>query len=243
MAYQYIGDRGPWNREKLWDEKEATNAKYVIPPVANIGDGPSGLTFNPGSGLSGRYNGHFFMSDFRGGAAASVVHDISLDPKGAWYQLKERADFVKGILTSDVEFGPDGALYVLDWVGELEWRRKRPHLQSLSIKRRPTAAAGDEKGPRGGRHSRTDEELVKLLARPDHACGYSAFALAAAGCDPALARVRAIEPACALARSGDSARSGEAGERDGRARLLPTRMRKSKTKRQSARRPAGGGSG
>jgi quinoprotein glucose dehydrogenase len=116
MAYQYLNDRGPWNREKLWDEKEAPNAKYLVPPIANLGDGPSGLTFNPGHGLSAKYRGQFFLSDFRGGASASVVHAIVLEPKGAGYRLKERDNFVKGILTTDVEFGPDGALYVLDWV-------------------------------------------------------------------------------------------------------------------------------
>ena len=46
----------------LWDEKEAPKAKYIIPPIANIGNGPSGLTYNPGTGLSDKYQGHFFLS-------------------------------------------------------------------------------------------------------------------------------------------------------------------------------------
>jgi quinoprotein glucose dehydrogenase len=64
MPFQYINDRGPWNREKLWDEKEGPKARYLIPPVANISNGPSGLTFNPGTGLSDKYKGHFFPLGF-----------------------------------------------------------------------------------------------------------------------------------------------------------------------------------
>jgi quinoprotein glucose dehydrogenase len=116
MAYQYLPDRGPWNREKLWDEKAAPQARYLVPPIANLASGPAGFTCNPGTGLSPKFAGHFFLSDFRGGPAQSVVHDIVLEPRGAGYRLKDRDDFVKGILTTDVEFGPDGGLYVLDWV-------------------------------------------------------------------------------------------------------------------------------
>jgi quinoprotein glucose dehydrogenase len=116
MAYQYLPDRGPWNREKLWDEVEGRKARYLVPPIANIGNGPSGLTYNPGTGLGSAYRGQFFLSDFRGGATASVVHQIALEPQGAFFKVKERRDFVKGVLTTDVEFGNDGALYVLDWV-------------------------------------------------------------------------------------------------------------------------------
>jgi quinoprotein glucose dehydrogenase len=197
MAYQYLGDRGPWNREKLWDEKEAPNAKYLIPPVANIGDGPSGLTFNPGTGLSGRYKGHFFMSDFRGGAAASVVHDILLDPKGAWYQLKERADFVKGVLTSDVEFGADGALYVLDWVESWSGIGKGRIFKFVDKNADQPQQQETKKILAEGVAARTDEELVKLLAHPDMRVRMAAqFALAAKGpaAIPALARVAQSDP-------------------------------------------------
>ena len=44
------------------------------------------------------------------------MHEIAVEPAGAFFKLKERRDFVKGILTTDVEFGNDGSLYVLDWV-------------------------------------------------------------------------------------------------------------------------------
>ena len=115
MAYQYLNDRGPWMRERPWDANIGPTIRWIIPPVANISNGPSGLTYNPGTGLSEKYQRKFFLSDFRGGANNSVVHEITTQPKGAFFTAKSR-DWVKGILTTDVEFGNDGSLYVLDWV-------------------------------------------------------------------------------------------------------------------------------
>jgi len=167
MAYQYLPDRGPWNREKLWDEKAAPQARYLVPPIANVANGPAGLTCNPGTGLSSKFAGHFFLSDFRGGPAASVVHDITLEPRGAGFRMKERDDFVKGILTTDVEFGPDGALYVLDWVEGWQGGGKGRIYKF-------TAKDADTKGQRETREliasdwsKRGIDELVALLAHAD----------------------------------------------------------------------------
>ena len=47
IGYQFIESpisRGPWNEEKLWYPAFAGQAAYIVPPIANIADGPSGLT-------------------------------------------------------------------------------------------------------------------------------------------------------------------------------------------------------
>lgn len=197
MAYQYLNDRGPWNREKLWDEKEAPNAKYIIPPIANIGAGPSGLTYAPGTGLSAKYNGRFFMSDFRGGASASVVHDIQLEPMGAWYRVKEHDDFIKGVLTTDVEFGPDGGLYVLDWVeswggvGKGRIYKFTSKEADINLQRETQKLLSD------GVANRADEELLNLLGHPDQRVRLAAqFALAAKGAEvaPGLVKIAQSGP-------------------------------------------------
>jgi quinoprotein glucose dehydrogenase len=191
-AYQYLNDRGPWNRERLWDEKEAGNARYIIPPIANIGAGPSGLTYAPGTGLSAKYNGHFFMSDFRGGAAASVVHDILLEPKGASYRLKERDDFVKGILTTDVEFGPDGGFYVLDWVESWSGVGKGRIYKFTAKEADQTLQRETQKLLADGFASRGDDELLQLLGHADQRVRMGAqFAIASkgAGVAPGLLKV------------------------------------------------------
>ncbi len=184
MGFQYLSDRGPWNRERLWDAKEALKAKYLIPPIANIGNGPSGLTYNPGTGLSDKYRNRFFLSDFRGGASASVVHEIALEPRGAFFKLKERRDFVKGLLTTDVEFGPDGALYMLDWVeswsgvGKGRIYRFSDPAANAALQAETKKLIGD------GMSKRPEPELAALLGHADMRVRMAAqFELAARGGD------------------------------------------------------------
>ena len=95
MYYQYLEDRGPWNRERIWypyradEETSAVQPAATLPPIANLGDGPSGLTFYPGVGLSDRYQGHFFMADFRGTAGNSGIRSFTNTPKGATFELTD----------------------------------------------------------------------------------------------------------------------------------------------------------
>ena len=42
MYYQYLPDRGPFNREKIWYPANDDTPAYILPPIANLGDGPSG---------------------------------------------------------------------------------------------------------------------------------------------------------------------------------------------------------
>lgn len=167
MAYQYLRDRGPWNREKLWDVKAAQQARYLIPPISNIANGPAGLTRNPGTGLSPKFAGHFFLSDFRGGPAASVVHDIVLEPRGAGYRMKDRDDFVKGILTTDVEFGPDGGLYVLDWVEGWQGAGKGRIYKFTAKDADKELQRSTQEQIRSDFSAKSMDDLVALLAHPD----------------------------------------------------------------------------
>jgi quinoprotein glucose dehydrogenase len=119
IGYQFMtGDysRGPWNAEKLWHPAFEGQAAYIVPPLFNIADGPSGLTYDPGTGLPDQYRGRFFLADFRGGTSGtSGIRSIKLKPKGASYESADQTEFFWGVLATDVDFGPDGALYVSDW--------------------------------------------------------------------------------------------------------------------------------
>ena len=120
IGYQYLTEpvsRGPWNAEKLWHPRWDGQAAYIVPPLANLGDGPSGLTIEPGtSQLPDQYRHHFFLCDFRGAAGQSGVREFSVAPKGASFEVVGGAPFLWGLEATDVDFGPDGALYVSDWV-------------------------------------------------------------------------------------------------------------------------------
>jgi quinoprotein glucose dehydrogenase len=116
MMYQYLPDRGPFNREKIWQPFHEDSPAYTIPPIANFSDGPSGLVAYPGTGLSEEYRGGFFLCDFRGQSSNSGIRLAKPTAKGAFYELTNDDQPIWNLLATDVDFGVDGSLYVSDWV-------------------------------------------------------------------------------------------------------------------------------
>ncbi len=116
MEYQYLTDRGPFNREKIWHPFHTGQPAYIVPPVTNLADGPSGLAYYPGSGLSPHFDGRFFLCDFRGGPVNSGIRTFRVKPRGAFFEVVDQEQSFWNILATDVQFGPDGAVYVTDWV-------------------------------------------------------------------------------------------------------------------------------
>src|SRR5439155_934113 len=56
VGYQFMErpySRGPFNAEKLWYPHFEGQAAYIVPPIANIAAGPSGVAYFPGTGLPG----------------------------------------------------------------------------------------------------------------------------------------------------------------------------------------------
>ncbi len=116
MMYQYISDRGPFNREKIWHPYSKEGPAYIVPPIDNISDGPSGLTYYPGTGLSDDYRNCFMLVDFRGGPSNSGIRLVKVKAKGAFWEIDRNEQLIWNILATDADFGPDGALWVCDWV-------------------------------------------------------------------------------------------------------------------------------
>jgi quinoprotein glucose dehydrogenase len=161
--------RGPWNAEKMWHTQNDEQPAFLVPPVAILGNGPSGVSYYPGTGLSERWNGQFFMVDFRGQANNSGVHSFALNPKGAGFELVNPERFIWSVLATDIDFGVDGGLYVLDWVqgwgvtgkGRI-YRVFDPGLQG------DPAIAETKKLLREGMANRSPRELGRLLASQDY---------------------------------------------------------------------------
>jgi quinoprotein glucose dehydrogenase len=119
VGFQFMENpysRGPFNAERLWYPPFPGQAANIVPPVANIATGPSGVAYYPGTGLPAGYKEHFFLVDFRGGGVNSGVHTFTLQSKGAGFELMNPEHFLWGILATDVKFGVDGGVYVSDWV-------------------------------------------------------------------------------------------------------------------------------
>ncbi len=117
IGYQYMKGLGTWNEEKLWHTQPTNTASYLLPPLAHIANGPSGLTYHPGTSLlPEKFAQHFFLCDFRGSGGGSGIHAFQNKPRGASFELVNRQQFVWSVLATDCDFGPDGGFYVSDWV-------------------------------------------------------------------------------------------------------------------------------
>ncbi|MEM9587748.1 MAG: PVC-type heme-binding CxxCH protein [Planctomycetota bacterium] len=116
MYYQYLADRGPFNREKIWHPFHQDQPAYIVPPVANFTDGPSGLAYYPGTGFGDQLKDQFLICDFRGGPSNSGIRSFRLSAEGASYSLKADAQPIWTVLATDVAYAPDGSLLISDWV-------------------------------------------------------------------------------------------------------------------------------
>jgi quinoprotein glucose dehydrogenase len=105
-----------WMKEKLSVPRWDGQAAYIIPPIQNYHNGPTGMVYNPGTALGAEWRNKFFLVEFVGTPTRSHIWSFGLKPKGASFILDGEKDIVSGILPTGIQFGPDGALYVADWI-------------------------------------------------------------------------------------------------------------------------------
>ena len=104
-----------WMRERHWDMDSPLRPRAILAPAGWVSKGPSGLAYNPGTGLSEKWDDHFFVCDFVG--ANSAVIGFRMEPNGAGFKVASKENFVSGMLCTDIEFGYDSKAYVTDYVG------------------------------------------------------------------------------------------------------------------------------
>ena len=217
MYYQYMGDRGPFNREKLWQPYNENTPAYIVPPIANIADGPAGLEYYPGTGFGDEFKDRFFLCDFRGTNAKSGIRSFKIKPNGASWNLEDEQQPIWSVLTTDIDFGSDGRLYVADWVsgwqgvqkGRIYAYHDKEHFQSKLVREVESLL-------KSGLKSKTPAELAELLNHADRRLRLEAqFELVARNefdllkatslktTAPTLARVHALFGLGQLARSNE----------------------------------------
>jgi quinoprotein glucose dehydrogenase len=104
-----------WMEERHWDMDSKLRPRAILAPAGWVSKGPSGLAYNPGTGLSEKWDNHFFVCDFVG--ANSAVIGFRMEPNGAGFKVANKENFVSGMLCTDIEFGYDSKAYVTDYVG------------------------------------------------------------------------------------------------------------------------------
>ena len=188
IGYQWVTEpntRGPWNAEKMWEPVHEGQPAHIVPPILNIGAGPSGLAFYPGTGMSAAYNDTFFLSDFRGDAGRSLIHSFQVTPKGAGFELVNRQDFASHMLVTDVEFGMKPGIYFSDWVQGWNQPMKGRIYRIFEGSQADNAQHADAVKLLGEvMAQRTPEALVALLGHADQRVRFEAqYALADLGAE------------------------------------------------------------
>ena len=105
-----------WMDEKMYLPRFEGQAAYITPCISNFESGPAGMVYNPGTALGPEYKNTFFVAEFVGNPSNSGIHGFKLKPKGATFELGEHKLVLGGVLPTGLDFGPDGALYVADWI-------------------------------------------------------------------------------------------------------------------------------
>lgn len=160
--------RGAWNSEKMWHPQNEAQPAYIVPPIKNVTSGPSGLAYYPGTGFPDSWKGTFTLADFRGSSGNSGILSFKNKPKGASFELVEDKKFVWSMLTTDGDYGPDGAFYLMDWVEGWDQNGKgRIYKLTHTASSTQPIVAETKALLAAGVAGKPSAELVRLLAHAD----------------------------------------------------------------------------
>ena len=100
-----------WTAEALWEPPHEGRPTHALPPIDKVSWGPSGLVYNYGATtMPERYDGHFWVCNF--GGANGDLEAFSVKEAGAGFSVAHKEVFMVGLGNTDVEFGPDGKMYL-----------------------------------------------------------------------------------------------------------------------------------
>lgn len=157
-----------WMDENMWKPRFEGQAAYITPCINNFVSGPAGMVYNPGTALSPKYKNTFFIAEFVGNPAKSGIYSFKLNPKGASFELGENKRILGGVLATGLDFGPDGSMYIADWIDGWDtrnfgriWRLDDKNAAALPERQQTkTLLAVDFS-------SNTEESLGELLKNAD----------------------------------------------------------------------------
>lgn len=163
--YQYRGSGfNPWMDEGMSIPFHPKQPAHIVPAIRNYEDGPCGFVYNPGTALNPSYRDYFFMTE----APRGTQWAFQVQPKGASFEMINSHQIGNGIALIGWNFGPDGALYSVDWAGGYPLNQKG-HIWKIDDPKYAQDAARVEvrKILAEGFAKRQDQELGRLLGHID----------------------------------------------------------------------------
>lgn len=103
----------PWMAEGMSIPWHTDQPAHVTPCIRNYENGPAGFTWNPGTALSPEWRNTFFLTSAPNGQQWA----FQTREKGASFEMINDRQIGNGIPIVGINFGPDGALYGVDWGG------------------------------------------------------------------------------------------------------------------------------
>ncbi len=130
------GSRRSRDARPIYCRRSATSR--TAPPASPTTRAPASIP---------KYAGHFFITHFKGSIARSGIQTYTLKQNGATFAPTSSQQFMGGVLPTDVTFGPDGKLYILDWVDG--WpKSNKGRVYGISPVKPDPGAGQDQRGPR-----------------------------------------------------------------------------------------------
>ncbi len=130
-----------WLTEGLWEPRHPGRPPHALPPIDKVSWGPSGLVYHYGiTTMPERYVDHFWVCNF--GGSNGDLEAFSVKESGAGFQVAHREVFMEGLGNTDVEFGPDGRMYLSCFNNSGWYKQDLGNVYTLSSAEREKALAG-----------------------------------------------------------------------------------------------------
>ena len=101
----------------MFKPRHPGQTSHIVPPIANWHAGPSGMAYNPAPRCRKRGGITSSSRAFPARAANARIYAFTLErataPASRWGREKV---LLRGILAVGMRIGPDGALYLTDWI-------------------------------------------------------------------------------------------------------------------------------
>ena len=127
-----------WMKEKMSFPQNPDQPAYIVPTLKNYKNGPCGMVYNPGAGLSQAFQNCLFL------ASGSEVTSFRVKEKGAYFEMIDEKVITKGKVLTGLAFSPNGALYAGSCLGYPNYPAKNGFVIKIDVENSDLASLRKE---------------------------------------------------------------------------------------------------